>query len=103
VRLERATGVPDAHGAIRQSWSLLEERWAAIEPLTGRELLDARQVQARASTQVRLRDAPDLRPKDRIVWTVGGRRRVFHIQAVVDRDERSRETLVTCEELADAS
>ena len=76
-------------------WSDFAERWAAVEPLQGRELFIAQQVSAEVNIRVRLRHLGGVTPRMRILF--GGRE--FDIKAVLNPLERKRETELLCKEL----
>jgi len=97
VNIQRRTLSRNAYGEELDVWS--DEgpaRWAAIEPLSGRELQQAQQVQAEVTHQVRLRWCVDLdlTPAKRIRF----RTRVFDIVSVRNVREANVELLVLCVE-----
>lgn len=71
VSVERNTEAIDTFGEAVKTWSALKtDVPASVEPLRGKELFAAQQVQAEISTRVRLRADPlldDLVAKDRVV------------------------------------
>lgn len=83
-----------AQGGIAPSWTTVASRWAEIVPLAGKELVDARQINATISLQVRLRYLPILTTKLRILF----KERVFGIEVVRNIDERNIEHVCLCTE-----
>lgn len=72
----------------------------SIEPLKGRELFNARQVQPDVTHKVGMRFLAGLTPKHRIKYERGGVTRFFDILAVMNVDERFREHQLMCKEVA---
>lgn len=69
--------------------------WAAIEPLTGNELLRTEQFETTLTHRVRTRYLEGVRPH----WTIKYGTRRFDIKRVIDPEERHRELELMCEEL----
>jgi SPP1 family predicted phage head-tail adaptor len=100
VRLEAPTGTRDAHGNPTNAFSLVAEVWASIEGLSGRELYQARQVEARATHTIRMRWVDGLSPTYRIVWNdPRGTPRTFHVHHVGNPGEVSHEHVLLVEEV----
>ncbi|MBI9042922.1 MAG: phage head closure protein [Anaerolineaceae bacterium] len=76
------------------SWTTLVTVWASVEPLQGREFLDAKQVQAEVSTRIRMRYLGTVRPTMRVYFGS----RVFEVLAVIDVRTRYREMQLMCVE-----
>jgi SPP1 family predicted phage head-tail adaptor len=85
----------DAYGARAQSWTTTVTVWAAVEPLHGNELFRAQQVQAEATSRIRLRGGVTLTPQSRILFGA----RVFEVLSVQNLDERGQELQAICKEL----
>lgn len=85
----------DDFGQPRDGPILFARRWAALEPLAGRELFAAQQVQPEVSYRVRLRYMSGVKPAMRI--RLGARR--FEIESAVNVGERKRELELLCREL----
>jgi SPP1 family predicted phage head-tail adaptor len=81
---------------ITTRWSTIARRFAAIEPLTGRELQEAQQVQARISVRIRMRFFSDLIPAHRIKHGTT----IYEIAAPINVDGRNREHHLMCVETA---
>lgn len=69
-------------------------RWAAIEPLEGREAEIAQGVQPIATHKITMRDDGQVTPETRIVWNS----RTFNIVEVRRIDERGHEMQLTARE-----
>lgn len=95
VRIERPENQQSSGlGEVAQTWRLVAHRWAEVEPLSGRELLAAQQVQSAVTHRVRLRHCAALSPAMRVLH----RGRALHIESVIHTAERGRETILLCTE-----
>jgi len=54
-------------GGNTPTWSTVATVWGSIEPLSGRELTEAQQVNTRASVRIRMRKYAGLTTEHRIV------------------------------------
>jgi SPP1 family predicted phage head-tail adaptor len=88
-----------ANGEEKIAWFVFLRAWASIEPLRGREYLEARQVQADVDTRMRLRHQPgkDILPRMR----VSHNGRTFEIESVINVREIGAEINLMCSELID--
>jgi SPP1 family predicted phage head-tail adaptor len=84
----------DANGTITEEWVTFATRWASVEPLEGRELFEAHQVNAEVSHKIRLRWLADIVPKMRVKFAS----RYFTIDSVTNPAERNEELLMMCHE-----
>lgn len=84
----------DTFGAEEESWSDVDTVWAAVEPLSGREFMDGKQLKAAVDTRIRIRYRSGLDSEMRVVWGS----HIYDVKAVVP-DERNRETHLMCEEV----
>lgn len=75
-------------------WSTDATRWAAIQPMSGRELEHNNAVYADVSHKITLRHY-DLTTEDRIKYGT----RIFNIISVINIDERNREITVIAKEV----
>ena len=94
LTLEAPVRTEGEGGAATVAWSPVAQLWAAIAPLTGREIVSADALAGRVTHEVRLRFRGDVRPEMR--FTTGSRR--FDIRAVLDDGERHRWLVCLCEE-----
>lgn len=95
IDIEQQTTTEDTFGATTDTWSLWTTLWASIEPLSGRELLAAQQVQADITHRVRFRYVSGVTAKMRVVYGS----RIFNILSVANPEERNREIVLQCREL----
>ena len=92
VSIERPGSAQSETGQVVDGWSTVATVWAAIQPLSGRELFAAQQLQARADLLVRIRYLAGVEPKMRVRFGA----RLLDIQAVRNLDERNRELELFC-------
>lgn len=81
-------------GKDRQGWRPRVKVWAAVEPLNGRELFNAQQVEPVITHRVRLRYIKGITAHMRIKH----RKRELNIESVINVDERNRELELLCRE-----
>ena len=95
IDLETNVGTTNTFGAITDTWSLWTTLWASVEPLSGRELLQAQQMQADITHRVRFRYVSGVTAKMRVAYGS----RYFNILSVINDQERNREIVLMCKEL----
>lgn len=78
VQIERAVTVTNSFGETETVWEPFAERWAAVEPLSGREMFLAEQAQSEVSTRITIRHTPGISAAMRAKF----RGEVFDIRAV---------------------
>lgn len=84
----------DALGEPVEDWQTVAYRYASIEPLGGRELWTAQQVQADVSHRIRMRFYAGVTPKMRILF----QSRIFNIGVVRNLEERCDTLELLCKE-----
>ncbi len=67
VQIQSVAETANVHGGLTQVWSTIATVAAEVTPLSGTELVEARQVDARASVRIRIRHYPGLTTKHRII------------------------------------
>lgn len=97
----KVDATPDAFGAVDGSdngnWETYIQRWAAVEPVTGREQLRGGQTTPIGLYRLRLRSDSETRavsPAMRISWSG----RILNIESVLDRHAQKREVEITAKE-----
>lgn len=99
VTVQARSTTPDTYGEPPQSWSNLHANQpASVEPLSGRELINAQAVQSDVTHRVRMRYVSGIETKHRIMFGS----RVLDIRAVRNVDERNTELEMLCTEGASA-
>jgi SPP1 family predicted phage head-tail adaptor len=101
VQVQADTGATvDAAGGHVAAWTNVgDPRWMSVEPLGGRELYLAQQVQPEATIRIRTWWFDGLTAKHRLVYGT----RVFQILNVSDTNEWHRELVIDCRELTPAA
>ncbi len=97
VTIQKDTPVQDGYGQPVPVWSTHLTRWAAVEPLTGREYFTAQQTQAEVTTRIRVRwsSGHGITPKMRVSWSG----RLFEIDSVLEPVSARRELHLMCTEV----
>ncbi len=67
VQIQSVSESATIHGGMDLTWTTIATVAAEVEPLSGTELVEARQVDARASVRIRIRHYPGLTTKHRII------------------------------------
>jgi SPP1 family predicted phage head-tail adaptor len=87
VQHQSYTVTTDAYGQEVPTWNVSGPSYPAhVKPLSGKELVVAKQIKAEISHQVTLRycgDSDPISPKDRLVYNG----RILNIETVIDVDE----------------
>jgi SPP1 family predicted phage head-tail adaptor len=96
VQIQSPTVTHGLSGEASLSWATITngDRWAAIRPATGRELVVADQVAAELSHVVEVRYVAGVTAKCRVVYGS----RTFSVNSVVDEDERHERLWLYCKE-----
>lgn len=84
IEIQTLTDADVGDGTFTSTYSTAATVWASIQPLRGREFMEAQQTTGRATHRVTMRSYPALTIKHRLVF--GGR--TFGIEAVQHVDER---------------
>ena len=96
VTLERFTETEDAYGATVTDWATVGTFWAAVLPLTGREVIAADAVTAISDVRIIMRYRPGITPADRL--THKGKQ--MNITTVIDRGSAGRTLELLCKVVA---
>ena len=103
VRLQSRGIGADTRGQAVQQWADYATVFAAVEPMSGRQYIVAGRQAADVSTVVKIRYRPGVNVKDRVIFrdhfVVPARDRVFEVDAVMNVNERNRETHLMCREV----
>lgn len=96
IAFQERTETKGVQGGITPSWTTVAFRWAEIKPLTGKELVNAQQIESTISHMVRFRYLPLLTTKLRILF----KQRAFGIERTRNVEERNIEHVCLCTEVA---
>ena len=97
VTIQEKRADRDPFGAERIIWVNVATVWAGVEPLRGREYLEAKQMQADVSTRIRMRYRSGVTPEMRVLYDG----RTYEIESVIDVLERGRELNLMCREIVE--
>lgn len=98
VRIEKPSATVDSHGQPVKGWTAVRTVWAEVQPLPGKELFQAAQVQALTTDRVKIHRDKELEehgPKWRLVVTSQGER-VLNVVAVRWADPRGEYLEILC-------
>jgi SPP1 family predicted phage head-tail adaptor len=90
IEVQHKTEERDLSGGVVEQWVTEQRRWAKVEPLQGRELFTAAQVDARVTHRVTMRYYAGLTASQRLLH----QGRVLHILSVLNSEERGITTQV---------
>ena len=94
VTIQKVSQTLDSSRQTVDLWTKLAEVWAAVEPLSGRELLNAQQIQPDVTHRVRIRHRDDVTAKMRVQHDS----RNLNIESIINVNERDRELHLLCRE-----
>lgn len=77
------------------TWVALATVWAAVEPLSGRELLEGQSLDVEITTRIRLRYRAGIVPEMLVVHDTHS----YNIRSVINSFERKRELVLLCDEV----
>ena len=84
----------NADGEVTEAWATDDTVWGSIEPLRGKEIFEAGQVESRATHRIRIRYYSGLTPTNRFKFGS----RIFNIESVANVEERNVEIEALCVE-----
>jgi SPP1 family predicted phage head-tail adaptor len=96
VTIQSVTRVPNGSGGYTTTWAPVGEVWAAVEPLEGRERIQAMQTDADVSHKVTMRYRAGVTAAMRVLHEG----RVLDVVAPpIDHEERHQSMVLLCREL----
>ena len=95
LAVQSVTRSQNNYGEPTDSWSTLTTIWGSVEPLQGRELFTARQVNPELTHKITVRYSTAITPDKRIAFGS----RAFDINQVRNIDERNKTMELICKEL----
>ena len=95
VTIQTNTTTRDAYGAVIDGWGTNVTTWAAIEPLTGAELVKAQQVDPEINVKITMRYRTGMTTAKRILFGS----RVYEINSIVDLLEKTESQVFLCKEI----
>jgi SPP1 family predicted phage head-tail adaptor len=98
VTIQRRENTKGSRGETRGQWCDYQNRWAKVEHLRGRELEQARQIVATATTRFTVRD-PRLFEMD-TKYRVRFRGKFYNVEAVTPSGEKLEDAQLLCGQIA---
>lgn len=98
VTIQKKSVTRNSYGEEVVTWVTHCQAWASIEPLQGREFIEARLAQAEVTDRIKIRYQAGIRPEMRVLFGS----RVYDIQAVMTIEEIHREIHMMCKEQINA-
>jgi len=95
VTIQQKSVVRDTYGEEDVTWTDVATVWGSVEPLQGREFIEAKQTQAEITTRIRIRYRSGISPEMRAVWDG----HTYDLEAVIDVGGRKRELHLMCTEV----
>ena len=99
VTLKTKSVSRDSFGEEDITWSTTATVWGSVEPLRGREYMEAQQGQADVSHRVTIRYRTGVVPTMRVYLEDG---RAFEVESAINRLERDEQIELMCRELVSA-
>lgn len=96
LSLEQPLDTPDAVGGVSRVWVAVDDVWARVTPVSGREAFEGAREESVITHRVLIRWRPDVTGAMRLRLGT----RTLDIHAAVDWDTRRRFLLLQCEEIA---
>lgn len=95
VKIQTKTISQGTTGEFIETWADTATRWAAIEPLEGREYWQAQQLNTETTAKITIRHYPGLTTVNRIKFGS----RYFDIVSVQNQKEGNKYTVLMCKEV----
>jgi len=92
VEIHSKSEASDDHGEITSTFTKVATRWASVQQLTGKELFEAQQIDARRTYKVTMRFFSGLTETYQLVF----KSRIFKIIGVNDVMEQQHLHIITC-------
>jgi SPP1 family predicted phage head-tail adaptor len=96
ITIEQKTKVSDGAGGYTESWVPFVTVSSSIDPVSGKEYYEAQQTQSSVSHKIRIRYKSGVLPSMRINF----KGRIFAIESVINWEERNRDMMLMCSEVA---
>ena len=96
IIIEHRSEAANSFGEVIPTWATLTTVWGSVEPLSGKELLEAQQIASETTHRVRIRYYSSLTTEMR--FKLGSR--YLEIVSILNLKEAGRELEVLCKEAA---
>lgn len=95
ITIQQLTRTPDGSGGYTETWPTFSTVWASINPVHGKELFEAQQIQSNVTHKIRIRYLSGVKSSMRVSFES----RIFQIQSVINWEEHDREMMLECSEV----
>lgn len=95
--LSASAGTQSMSGQLATTYTTVGTYWANVRPLTGRELVNAKQVKATISHEITMRQVGSIKATDRLQFQ--GTARLFNVESVIRVGEQNAFYLIHATEL----
>jgi SPP1 family predicted phage head-tail adaptor len=95
IILEESRITRDSFGAEIFEWVQVSEIWADVTPLSGKEFVAFKQINAEISSKVTLRYQSGIDTKMRVLFND----RIFEILSIINQDEKNIALVLMCKEV----
>ena len=96
VKLQKAIVTTDEYGDGLTTYQTIATAWVSIKSLSGRELINAQQVSSEVTHEITAFFNQQISPRDRVLF--GSRE--FNIESKANPDQREKDMVLICKELA---
>lgn len=96
ISLQSPTRTADNMGGYSTVWTSEATIWAAIWPVSGKEIMQARQNKMNVTHRIRIRYRSDIKSS----WRIKFKLRYFDIDVIINPDERNKMLELLCTETA---
>ena len=95
IIIEQKTYAQNDYGEEIDEWVKVIEVYAAIYPISGKEFFAAETASSEVTHKINIRYVPSIKPDMRVIFND----RVFHIQSVINFQERNVVLQLMCKEI----
>lgn len=104
VAIQTPVDAQNTRGEVERAYPTVAVVRASVEPLSGRELLEAQQIESRVTCRVRMRYADGVTSHSRILLLgpdgdPAHPTRTLNVLSVIDREQRHIELELMCEDV----
>ncbi|WP_164906074.1 phage head closure protein [Gudongella oleilytica] len=96
IVIEESIAGRDSFGAETSGWIQFAKVWADVAPVSGREFLAFKQINAEISTKVTIRYLAGVTTEMRVLF----KDRIFEINSIINIEEKNVSLLLMCKEVA---
>lgn len=95
IVIEESIASRDSFGAEVSEWIQFAKVWANVSPISGREFVTFKQINAEISTKITLRYLAGVNTEMRVLF----KDRIFEINSIINPEEKNVSLLLMCKEV----